>query len=80
MDKHREYNENLRICAEHIDYQLRNELTTVTNLLDSLETSNPGVIAAISHIKLDDGVNGTKSSFDRTVDFLLPTDIVNRQG
>ena len=78
MEKHRDANETLRIFAEHVDHQLPNDQTIVTNLLESIETSNPGVLLAVSIIKLDDP--GMRDNFECAVTFLFPTDLVKKQG
>ena len=78
MENHRDANETLRICAEHVDHQLPNEQTIATNILESIETTNPGVLSAVSLIRLDDP--GMRYDFERAVTFLLPTDLVKKQG
>ena len=43
-------------------------------MIDSIKCTDPGVVAALSHIRLDDVVNGMRNNFDAAVTFLLPTD------
>ena len=43
-------------------------------MIDAIKCTDPGVVAALSHIRLDDGVNGMRNNFDAAVTFLLPTD------
>ena len=78
MENHRDANETLRICAEHVDHQLPNEQTIATNILESIETTNPGVLSAVSLIRLD--YPGMRYDFERAVTFLLPTNLVKKQG
>ena len=64
----------LQQCDEHITYQLPHDRTRVKYLIDSIKCTDPGVVAAFSHIRLDDGVNGMHNNFDAAVTFLLPMD------
>ena len=43
-------------------------------MIDVIKCTDPGVVAALSQISIDDGVNGTRNNFDATVTFLIPTD------
>ena len=78
MEKHRDANETLRICAEHVDHQLPNDRTIVANLLESIETANPGFLSAVSLIKLDDP--GMRDDFERAITLFLPTYPVKKKG
>ena len=61
-----------------MDHQLPNDRNIITNLLESIETTNPGVLSAVSLIKIYDP--GMWDDFERAVNLLLPTDLVNKQG
>jgi hypothetical protein len=74
LEQHRSAYITLQSCAEHLDYQLPNDRTRVTYLMDAIKCTDPGVIAAMSHIRLDDGANGMRNNFEMAVTFLLPTD------
>ena len=65
-------NEALKQCAQHFDYQLSNERTTVKQLMASIESTNTNVAAALSTIRQDD--QGTRNNFDQAVAFLIPND------
>ena len=67
-------------CAEHIAYQLPNELTRVGYLLEGIQCPDPGLQAAMASVQTDDGVNGMRSDFDRAAAHLLPYDhVVQKQ-
>ena len=74
MEQHRSAYITLHKCAEHDTYQLPHDHTSVKYLIDSIKCTETGVVAELSHIRLDDGVNGMRNNFDAAVTFLLPTD------
>ena len=74
MEQHRSAYITLQQCAEHVKYQLPHDSTRVTYLIDAIKCTDPGVVAAISHIHLDYKVNGMRNNFDSAVTFLLTTD------
>ena len=74
MEQHRSAYIILQQCAEHITYQLPHDQTRVKYLITDIKCTDPGVVAALSHIRLDDGVNGMRTNFDTAVTFLLSTD------
>ena len=43
-------------------------------MIDAIKCTDPGVVAALSYIRLDDRVNIMRNNFDAAVTFLLPTD------
>ena len=43
-------------------------------MIDAIKCTDSKVVAALSHIRIDDGVNGMRNNFDTDVTFLLPTD------
>ena len=63
-------------CAEHIAYQLPNELTRVGYLLEGIQFSDPGLQAAMASMRTDDGANRMRSDFERAAAHLLPYDPV----
>ena len=67
---------SLQPFAEHIAYQLPNELTRVGYLLEGIQSSNPGLQAAMVSMRTDDGANGMRSDFERAAAHLLPYDPV----
>ena len=71
-------------CAEHVDYQLPNEHTRVTYLLDAIECNDPPLQAAIANIEEDTGDGtlanpGKRNDFELAVAALLPKDPVARK-
>ena len=66
-------------CAEHVTYQLPNEYTRVTYLLDAIETSDAALQAAIALCRNDTGPTGKRSDFEATAAFMLPHDPVARK-
>ena len=66
-------------CAEHIAYQLPNELTRVGYLLEGIQCPDPGLQAAMVSMRTDDGANGMRSDFERAATHLLPYDPVMRK-
>ena len=74
MEKHSSAYITLQQCAEHVTYQIPHDRTRVKYLIDAINCNEPGVVAALSCLRLDDGVNGMRNNFDATVTFLLPTD------
>ena len=43
----------MKQCAEYINYKLPNETTQVTHLLDAIQSTDPGLLAAIVLVKND---------------------------
>ena len=76
ISKHRQGFVSMQRCAEHIDYQLPNERTRVTYLLDAIKTNDPHLSAAIANVKADDGPAGKRSDFEACAAYLLPSDPV----
>ena len=69
--QHRNAFVSMQQCAEHIAYQLPNELTRVGYLLEGIQCSDPGLQAAIVSMQTDNGANGMRSDFERAVAHLL---------
>ena len=63
-------------CAEHIAYQLPNELTRVGYLLVRIQCPDPGLQPTLASVRTDDGANGMRSDFERAAAHLLPYDPV----
>ena len=74
MEQHRSAYITLQQCAEHVTYQLPHDRTRVKYLIYAIKCTDPGVVAALSHIRLDDGVDGVGKKIDAGVIFLLTTD------
>ena len=74
--QHRNAFVSMQQCAEHIAYQLPNELTRVGYLLEGIQCSDPGLQAAMASVRTDDRANGMRSDFERAEVHLLPYDPV----
>ena len=74
MEQHSLAYMTLQQCAEYVTYQLLHDCTRVKYLIDDIQCTNPGVVTALSPIRLDDRVNGMRKFFDAAVTFLLPMD------
>ena len=70
---------SMQQCAEHIAYQLPNELTRVGYLLEGIPCSDPGLQVAMVSVQTDDGANRMRSDFERAAAHLLPYDPVARK-
>ena len=69
-DIHRKAFVQLEQASEHVQIQLPSARTRVTYLLDSLDTKDPDVLAALAHIRALSG--GMREDFEATVAYLLP--------
>lgn len=69
----------LQQCAEHISYQLPNERTRVTYLLDNIQCSDATLQAAIAAVRQDKGADGMMQDFEAAVAYLLPSDPVAKK-
>ena len=70
---------SMQQCAEHIAYQLPNELTKVGYLLEGIQCSDPGLQAAMASVRMDDGINRMRSDFEKAAAHLLPYDPIARK-
>ena len=77
--QHRNTFVSMQQCAEHIAYQHPNELTRVGYLLEGIQCSDPGLQAVMASVRMDDGVNGMRSYFEKAAAHLLPYDPVARK-
>ena len=64
-------------CAEHVDYQLPNELTRVTYLLDEIENNYARLQDAMALCINDQDPGGNMNDFEATAAFHLPHDPVS---
>ena len=79
ISQHRNAFTSMTQCAEHVDFQLPNELTRVTYLLDAIEHGDAELQAAMALVRNDTGPNGKMNDFEATAAFLLPKDPVSRK-
>ena len=66
-------------CAEHVQYQLRNEHSRVGFLIDAIQCADAGLQAAMASVKTDNSPNGLRNNFERAVSHLLPYDPVAKK-
>jgi hypothetical protein len=66
-------------CAQHINYQLPNENTRVTYLLNSIECNDAPLQAAMALVRNDTGVTGKMNDFEATAAFILPHDPIAKK-
>ena len=59
-------------CADHVIYQLPNETTRVTYLLDAIECNDAPLQAAMALVRNDTGAAGKMNDFEATASFILP--------
>ena len=69
----------MQASAEHVQYQLPNEHSRVGFLLEAIESSHPGLQAAMASIKTDNGPEGLRNNFEVTAVHLLPYDSVAKK-
>ena len=79
VSQHRNAYVMLQQCAEHLDYQLPNERTRVTYLLDNIQCSDATLQAAIAAVRQDKGEDGMMNAFETAVAYLLPADPVAKK-
>ena len=77
--QHRNAFVSMRQCAEHVTFQLPNERTRVSYLLDSIQCNDPGLQAAMAQVRTDSGVNGKLNDFEATASYLLQYDPVSKK-
>ena len=74
---HRNANERMKEAAQHVTFQLPEEHTRVTHLLDNIDTSDARLNAAIATIHQDDAL---RSDFEGTVATIVPQCPVARRN
>lgn len=72
IGQHRTSFVTLSQCAEHINYQLPNESTRVTHLLDNIECGDAPLQAAMALVRNDTATTGKMNDFEATASFILP--------
>ena len=75
--QHRSAHISMIRCAEHVPYQLPNERTRVTHLLNGIKTSDAELLSALAVIKSDDGPGGRMERFEDTAAYLIRFDPVS---
>jgi hypothetical protein len=77
--QHRNAFVSMRQCAEHVTFQLPNERTRVSYLLDAIQCNDPGLQAAMAQVRTDSDVNGKMNDFESTASYLLQYDPVSKK-
>ena len=67
-------------CAEHVQYQLPNELSCIGFLLTAIQCSDAGLQATMASVKTDNGLDGMCNHFEQAAAHLLPYDPVAKKG
>ena len=67
------------MCGTHVEYQLPNSHTRVSNLLDRILCSDAGLQAAMASVRTDDGPQGMRNDFESAAVHLLPYDPVAKK-
>ncbi len=63
---------SLSQCAEHVPYELPNEVSRVTYLLDNIESMDPPLQAAMALVQNGNSPSGKMNDFEATASFILP--------
>ena len=79
VGQHHSAHVTLSQCAEHVPYQLPNEMSRVTYLLDNIECMDPPLQAAMALVRNDNGPTGKMNDFEATASFILPHDPVAKK-
>ena len=77
IDGHRMAYVALTEASAHVAYQLPNDRTRVTYLLDSIRCTDPELLAAVAAVKNDDA--GMRDAFELTATSISPADPVARK-
>jgi hypothetical protein len=77
--QHRNAFVSMRQCAEHVTFQLPNERTRVSYLLDAVQCNDPGLQAAMAQVRTDSDENGRMNDFEATASYLLPYDPISKK-
>ena len=79
ISQHRNAYVSMEQCDEQISFQLPNQRTRVTFLLDAIECNDAPLQASMALIRNDDAPTGKMNNFESTASFLLPHDPVAKK-
>jgi hypothetical protein len=79
VSQHRSAYVSMEACSEHVQYQLPNEHSRVSLLLDAFQNPDAGLQAAIASVRTDDGPSGKRNVFEAAATHLLPYDPVAKK-
>lgn len=77
--QHRNAYVSMTQCAEHVSFQLPNERTRVTYLVDSIQNSDPGLQAALAQVRADKAADGLSNNFEKAATHIQPYDPVAKK-
>jgi hypothetical protein len=77
--QHRNAYVSMQQCAEHVAFQLPNEHTRVTYLLDGIQCNDAPLQAAMALVRNDTDPDGKMNDFEATASYLLPHDPVSKK-
>jgi hypothetical protein len=77
--QHRNAYVSMQQCAEHVAFQLPNEHTRVTYLLDGIQCNDAPLQAAMALVRNDTDPTGKMNDFEATASYLLPHDPVSKK-
>ncbi len=77
VSQHRNAYISMKQCAEHISYQLPNEIMHVKYLLDAIDCSNAKLQAAMAQVKADK--KGALIDFEKAAAAIIPSDPVSKK-
>ena len=72
ISQHRSKYQQLVEVSQHVKFQLPNEHTRVSNLIDGIENSDAALQAAVASMRQNS--QGMKDNFEKTAAVLLPVD------
>lgn len=79
VSQHRESFMELQECATHLQYQLPNENSRVTYLLDGIDCSDPTLQAVMALLRSDSGPDGKMNDFELAAAYIQPSDPVTKR-
>ena len=77
--QHRNAYVSMQQCADHVAFQLPNEHTRVTYLLDAIQCNDAPLQAVMALVRNDTAPGGKMNDFEATASYLLPHDPVSKK-
>lgn len=77
--QHRNAFVSMQQCSAHVAFQLPNEHTRVTYLLDAIQCNDAPLQAAMALVRNDTEPTGKMNDFEATASYLLPHDPVSKK-
>ena len=73
IEQHRAAYISMTQAADHVPFQLPNERTRLTYLLDAIQCNDATLQAALAAINMDNEPNGMRNDFEKAATYLLPS-------